>query len=88
MSYCIYYCGLINRTPMDGKETWDKLWEISIAIIGIYFAVYTTAKDFVDNKEKTMDALSYSVPFWIVLMLALIIGMYFGTKMIQRSEKK
>ncbi len=72
----------------NGKEIWDKLWELSIAMIGIYFAIYTTAKDYLVDKVQTTNALILTGPFFFALMIGLILGLYFGTKLILKRETK
>lgn len=62
------------------KESWDKFWELIIAILGTYFAAYTIAKDYVEmviiNKqppEVFHNLLIISIISWFIFMTLLIV---------------
>lgn len=62
------------------KESWDKFWELIIAILGTYFAAYTIAKDYVEmviiNKqppEVFYKLLIISIIPWFIFMFLLIV---------------
>ncbi len=58
----------------DEKDSWTKLWELMITILAIYFASYTMAKDYVNEYENFNHVLLYSVLFWVVLMVVVLLS--------------
>lgn len=58
----------------DEKDNWTKLWELMITILAIYFASYTIAKDYVNEHEIFNQVIIFSVFFWVVLMVAVLLS--------------
>lgn len=78
----------IRMSDKEGKkESWDKFWELIIALLGTYFAAYTIAKDYFEmviiNKqppELFNNLLYISIIFWFLLISPLIIFGYLSFK--------
>lgn len=58
----------------EKASNWKQLWELSIVLLGVYFAAYTIAKDYVENSKNTIDALYVSLIYWLTLMVLLFAG--------------
>ncbi|MFA4935655.1 MAG: hypothetical protein WC568_07445 [Candidatus Methanoperedens sp.] len=72
--------GEISMSDKENKkESWDKFWELLIAILGIYFMAYTIAKDYVEmviinnqSPEVFQKLLIFSGINFFILMVSLL----------------
>jgi len=62
--------------------TFQKIyWETSFTVIVLFFTLYTVAKDYIANSDVTFNALRLALPFWLILLIALLLPyMYFKPK--------
>ncbi len=61
-------------------------WEMTFALVALFFTVYTVARDVVSNAVETYKALFLAVIFWIILFSMIPIGYYITNRLINRKK--